>query len=74
MTVAESKPLLGFLCDHASRIEFTTRLRWEQGTLGIWDNRVTMHCAIDDDFTAKRGGTGFRRVMHRATFAGQVPS
>ncbi|MBN34331.1 MAG: taurine dioxygenase [Rhodospirillaceae bacterium] len=74
MTVAESKPLIDFLCDHASRIEFTTRLHWEPGTLGVWDNRVTMHCAIDDDFAAKNGGTGFRRVMHRATFAGQVPN
>ncbi|MBT6512119.1 MAG: TauD/TfdA family dioxygenase [Alphaproteobacteria bacterium] len=73
MTPAESKPLLEYLFDHASRIEHTTRIRWEKGSLAVWDNRVTMHCAIDDDFAARNGGNGFRRVLHRATFAGQKP-
>ena len=73
MTVAESRPLLEFLFSHAEKPEFTCRLHWENRTLGLWDNRVTMHCAIDDDFQARRGGPGFRRVVHRATLAGERP-
>lgn len=73
MTVEESRPLLEFLFSHAERPEFTCRMHWEKGTLGLWDNRVTMHCAIDDDFMARRGGQGFRRVVHRATMAGERP-
>jgi len=32
---------------------------------------VTMHCAIDDDFQARKGEPGFRRIVHRATMAGE---
>jgi len=71
MTVEESMPLLDFLFSHAERSEFTCRVHWENNTLGLWDNRVTMHCAIDDDFQARKGEPGFRRIVHRATMAGE---
>ena len=71
MTVEESMPLLNFLFSHAERPEFTCRVHWENNTLGLWDNRVTMHCAIDDDFQARKGEPGFRRIVHRATMAGE---
>lgn len=73
MTFEESRPLLEFLFAHSERSEFTCRMHWENGTLGLWDNRVTMHCAIDDDFEARNGKPGFRRVVHRATMAGEPP-
>jgi len=73
MTEEESRPLLDMLFDHAQRPEFTCRLHWRQRTLALWDNRVTLHHAMDDDFEAMRTGQGFRRVLHRATLAGQRP-
>ena len=72
MTVEESRPILDYLAKHAARPEFNCRFHWTPGTLVIWDNRVTMHYAIEDDFGAE-SGTGYRRVMHRATFAGERP-
>ena len=62
----ESAALLGFLNAHATRPEMTCRLRWEVGTIVIWDNRWTIHQALDDDFGARIHGKGFSRLMHRA--------
>ena len=73
MTMEESAPVLRYLHEHATRPEFTFRFRWSPGTLLIWDNRVVLHNALNDDFGAARNGTGFRRVLHRATLAGERP-
>ncbi|MEM9278869.1 MAG: TauD/TfdA family dioxygenase [Pseudomonadota bacterium] len=62
-TKEESQPLLRQLYVHCSRADFTCRLRWEPGTLGIWDNRATQHMAINDY-------PGKRRLMHRITIEG----
>ena len=73
MTRAESKPLLEYLFQHSVGPEITCRIRWKKNTLVVWDNRVTLHSPVDDDFAARFYKSGFRRVLHRATFAGEKP-
>ena len=60
MTPAESRPLLQFLYEHASRPEFVYRHRWRPGDVVVWDNRCTMHYAIHDYGDEER-------LMHRIT-------
>jgi len=67
MTVAESKPLLGYLHEHSIRAEFTCRLKWRPGTLAMWDNRCLMHLAVNDY-------DGHRRLLYRTTTAGEAPA
>jgi taurine dioxygenase len=66
MTPEESKPIVDFVLARATRPEFNCRLRWEEGTLGMWDNPYVLHTAINDY-------PGFRRVMYRTTVEGTVP-
>lgn len=66
MTREESLPLLNFLYEHSAKPENTCRFRWQKGSIAFWDNRCTMHYAINDY-------PGFRREMHRITIQGAVP-
>jgi taurine dioxygenase len=66
MSEAESRPLLRFLYEHCTRPEFTCRFRWAPDSLAIWDNRCTLHYAVNDY-------DGERRLMHRTTVAGERP-
>ncbi|MEQ8440434.1 MAG: TauD/TfdA family dioxygenase [Alphaproteobacteria bacterium] len=63
----ESKEVLALLFKHALRPDFTFRHRWQSGDLCVWDNRMTMHYAINDY-------DGHRRLMYRTTFEGEAPS
>jgi taurine dioxygenase len=62
----ESAHLLEFLYAHAVKGEFTTRLRWRKDTMALWDNRCTLHYALNDY-------PGQRRVALRVTVAGEAP-
>ncbi len=66
MSEAESRPLLDFLFQHCQRPEFACRFRWAEGSLAVWDNRCTLHYAVNDY-------DGQRRLMHRTTVAGERP-
>ena len=66
MTAEESRPLIDYLCAHATRPEFQCRIRWQPGSLVFWDNRATIHYAVDDF-------AGYRRVMTRVTLEGDRP-
>ena len=62
----ESHALLGHLHRHSINENFTCRLRWSVRTLAIWDNRCTMHNALNDY-------AGVRREMYRTSVRGSVP-
>ena len=66
MTEEESAPLVSYLYRHSQRPEFTCRFRWEKGSLAFWDNRCTMHFAINDY-------PPDARIMHRVTIRGDEP-
>lgn len=66
MTRDESLPLLQYLYQQSSKPELTCRFRWGSGSMAFWDNRCTMHYAINDY-------PGHRREMHRITVQGSVP-
>lgn len=65
MSDEEGTALISFLNAHATRPEHTCRLSWQKGDLVIWDNRCTIHNALDDDFGARLTGKGFSRRMQR---------
>lgn len=48
MSRDESAPLLKFLMEHATRPHFVYRHVWQNDDLVIWDNRCTMHNAVND--------------------------
>jgi taurine dioxygenase len=58
------------LLEHLFRVienpDFCFRLRWEVGTLAIWDNRCTSHYAVADYYPQ-------RRRMQRASVCGDKP-
>jgi taurine dioxygenase len=63
-TEAESKPLIDYLNQHATRFEFIYRHQWRANDIVAWDNRCTMHLALGDFDETKR------RHMERTTVLG----
>ncbi len=61
----ESAALLEFLFNHSTHPDFSCRYSWRPETIGIWDNRCTQHCAVND----YEG----ERVISRVTILGDNP-
>jgi len=40
--------LLAKLYQHCTRPEFSCRCKWSPGSVLLWDNRSTMHYAVND--------------------------
>ena len=62
----ESDAVLQMLYRHCTQPELTCRFRWRPGSVAFWDNRATLHYALDDYGDALR-------VAHRVTLRGDVP-
>ncbi|KXX76770.1 Alpha-ketoglutarate-dependent sulfonate dioxygenase [Madurella mycetomatis] len=64
----ESDALLKFLYDHiAFGVDFQARVKWEERTVVVWDNRVTQHSALVD------WKNGQRRHLARITPQAERP-
>ena len=61
----ESAAILAMLFAHAERPDISCRYSWRVGTIGIWDNRCTQHCAVND--------YAGERVISRVTILGDDP-
>lgn len=66
LSPGESTALLEYLYTFSEQPQFTCRYRWTPGTIGIWDNRVTQHYAINDYEDERR--------IERVTIIGDVPT
>jgi len=62
----ESNAILEMLYHHCVKPEYTCRFRWRPGSVAFWDNRATMHYALDDYGDAPR-------YAHRVTLQGDKP-
>ena len=67
MTEDASRPLLDTLHQGATRPDNTYRHRWRAGDVVMWDNRCTMHYAVNDY------SEDMPRILHRTTAAGEAP-
>ena len=68
MEQAEAEALIAALADHIAKPAFIYRHQWRVGDLLMWDNCTAQHRAIQDYDMPQR------RLMHRTTMGGAVPS
>ena len=73
MTVEESAPLLDYLFQHIANPDFACRFHWENGSVGIWDNRCTLHRVQRDYFHELRDVPESLRYMTRVQMMGDEP-
>lgn len=62
----DGQRLIDLFESHITAPENTVRWNWKQGDVAIWDNRATMHCAVNDCGDQ-------HRVVRRSTIDGEVP-
>lgn len=62
---SDSTALLDFLLRQVHLPEVQCRLRWQPGTVAVWDNRSLQHYAVGDYFPE-------RRVMERVSIGGSL--
>lgn len=62
----ESDAVLKLLFEHIQKPEFVVRWSWQANDVAFWDNRCTLHYAVDDYRPQ-------HRVMNRATLIGDQP-
>jgi len=62
----ESDALLELLHSLCVADELTVRLDWQEDTVAVWDNAVTLHKPVNDFF-------GQYRTLHRLTVRGPAP-
>ncbi|KAH7392529.1 hypothetical protein BKA66DRAFT_457706 [Pyrenochaeta sp. MPI-SDFR-AT-0127] len=68
----ESEAILKLLFQHiAASQDIQVRVRWDDRTVALWDNRVTAHTAISD-YNVNDEGEGLRQGF-RITTLGEVP-
>lgn len=63
---SDSRRLLDIFHDHATSPENTIRWRWSVGDLVVWDDRATLHRAVDDYDDQPR-------IVRRSTIWGEPP-
>ncbi|KAK4685458.1 sulfonate dioxygenase, partial [Tremellales sp. Uapishka_1] len=67
----ESKAILNVLYEHiAQGLDFQVRVRHQPGTVVLWDNRITAHSAIVDNYKGRRWGA---RLTPQAEMPSQNP-
>ena len=66
MNTEESDAILDFLRRHIDGPRFHCRWSWTLGDLAIWDERSTVHQAVNDHFPQ-------RRTVHRCVIDGDRP-
>jgi taurine dioxygenase len=64
----EAEALIAALADHIVKPAFVYRHQWQPGDLLLWDNCTVQHRAVQDY------DLPHRRLMHRTTMGGVVPS
>lgn len=60
LNATDSNNLLNFLFNLMNKPEFQIRFKWTENTIAMWDNRCTMHYALNDYLPNQR-------KMHRVT-------
>jgi taurine dioxygenase len=68
LEIEEAEALIAALADHIVKPAFVYRHQWRPGDLLLWDNCTVQHRAVQDY------DLPHRRLMHRTTMGGAVPS
>ncbi|MFW0788760.1 TauD/TfdA dioxygenase family protein [Gordonia sp. CPCC 205333] len=68
VSARQSDRLLDLLFDEITDPSLTVRVRWTPDSIGVWDNRATVHQAPTD-----LDHLDVVRVLHRTTVEGEIP-